>query len=105
LIPVVGSILYFLINAWYFAYGYLDYPMGRKGWSFKEKKQFMRFHKREQLVLGSFVYAFSLIPLLNLFVIPLATAAATLLFIRIEKQHHSIESSPEPMGNLALDES
>jgi CysZ protein len=102
LIPVVGSILYFLINAWYFAYGYLDYPMGRKGWSFKEKKQFMIFHKREQLILGSFIYAFSLVPLLNLFVIPLATAAATLLFIKIEKYHDSIESSMDPLNKVAL---
>ncbi|MCK5835181.1 MAG: EI24 domain-containing protein, partial [Lentisphaeria bacterium] len=86
-VPLVGSVLYFLINAWYMAYGYLDYPMGRKGWTFRDKKSFMKNHKREQLFLGCFIYAMSLIPLLNLFVIPWATAASTLLFIRIDTHH------------------
>jgi len=86
-IPFAGTILYFLINAWYMAYGYLDYPMGRRGWSFKDKQQFMKTHKKEQLILGCFIYGMSLIPLLNLFIIPWATAASTLLFIKIDTHH------------------
>ena len=90
-VPLVGSVLYFLINAWYMAYGYLDYPMGRKGWHFSDKKRFMKHHKKEQLFLGCFIYAMSLVPLLNLFIIPWATAASTLLFIRIEVHHQVVK--------------
>ena len=99
-VPLVGTVLYFLINAWYMAYGYLDYPMGRKGWSFKDKKKFMKKHKKEQLILGCFIYAMSLIPLLNLFIIPWATAASTLLFIKVDIHHQVLrEKSRKSIEN------
>ncbi|MGL4854565.1 MAG: EI24 domain-containing protein, partial [Lentisphaeria bacterium] len=41
-IPVVGSIIYFIINSWYLAYAYLDLPMARRAWNFKEKGKFLK---------------------------------------------------------------
>ncbi len=87
LIPFVGTVIFFCINSWYMAHGYLDYPMGRRGWSFKMKKKFLKDYNKEQLFLGFIIYGLSLVPIANLIIIPWATAASTLLFIEIEKNN------------------
>lgn len=93
LIPMVGTVVYFLINAWYAGFGYLDFPMGRRGWTYKEKCEFMKHAKKSQLMFGSVIYGMTMIPILNLVIIPWATAAGTLLFLKI-KAKNSLNNDP-----------
>lgn len=100
LIPFVGTIIFFCINSWYMAHGYLDYPMGRRGWSFKKKKEFLKDYNKEQLVFGTVIYGLSLVPLANLIIIPWATAASTLFFIKIETNNKLLENETQKIGEI-----
>ncbi len=91
LIPVAGTVAYFLINSWYAGFGFLDIPMGRRGWSFKEKKFFLQNYKYSQLWFGIITNAFTMVPILNLLIIPWATATGTLIFIRIKTENESLK--------------
>ncbi len=83
LIPVLGTVVYFLINAWYAGFGFLDLPMGRRGWTYRQKCNFLKGTAKTRLVFGCIIYAMTMIPLLNLLIIPWASAAGTLLFFKL----------------------
>ncbi len=97
LIPVIGTLIYFLINAWYMGFGFIDFSMGRRGWSWNEKKTFLKGTSQSRLLFGSVCYLLTTIPFINFFAIPLSVAAGTVLFLRIKNSQqneikiHSIE--------------
>jgi len=84
LIPVVNAvapILWILLGSWMMALDYMDYPMGNHDISFKEQKQTLQRHRSLSLGFGGTVLFFSSIPLINFFVIPIAVAGATQLWV------------------------
>ncbi len=80
-INVVAPALLFLFGAWMFAIEYIDYPMGNAGARFREVRQRLEQHRRQALGYGSAVAVASLIPVINLFVMPVAVAGATALYV------------------------
>lgn len=89
LIPLLGTVVYFLINSWYIGFSFLDIPMGRRGWTFKEKKFFLQNYKYSQLWFGIIINTLTMIPVFNLLIIPWATATGTLIFIEIREGNES----------------
>jgi CysZ protein len=80
-VNLVAPLLLFLFGAWMFALEYMDYPLGNHGALFKEVRQTMRRHRRVAYGFGSAVAIVSMIPVLNLFVMPVAVAGATALYV------------------------
>ena len=83
-IPVVNiaaPILIFLFGAWMFALEYFDYPMGNHGLLFKEVRRELRGQRSSALGFGVVVAGVSLVPILNLFIMPVAVAGATALYV------------------------
>jgi len=80
-INFVAPLLLFLFGAWMFALEYLDYPLGNHGALFKEVRQTLRKRRRVAYGFGSAVAVASMIPLVNLFVMPVAVAGATALYV------------------------
>lgn len=83
-IPVINLVAPFLLmtfGAWMFAMEYWDYPMGNHGAVFSDVRQFARKHKRAAFGFGCVVAFFSSIPLVNFFVMPVAVAGATALWV------------------------
>lgn len=104
-IPVVGIIAYFLINAWFIAFGYLDFPMARRGWTYEKKKIFFKGFWKSRLIFGSILYAGFMIPFINLMMVPAGTIAATILFIRIsqdEKKNELANQNSEQESEISL---
>ncbi len=87
LIPVLGPIGYTVLNGlvatWFLAMEYVDLPMGRVGWSIRERGQWAWDRKRAMLGFGSGVYITFLVPLLGYLVMPAAVVGGTLLFVRL----------------------
>jgi len=81
LINLVAPILLFLFGAWMFALEYVDYPMGNHGALFKDVRRTMRQRRRVAFGFGSGVAVVSMIPILNLFIMPIAVAGATALYV------------------------
>ncbi len=83
-VPFIGAFLFFIFGALFLAVDYLDFPMGRRAWSFTQKKQFLQAHKFEYLLFGIIVCFGMMIPFVNFLIFPIATIAGTLFFMECE---------------------
>jgi len=86
IIPGVNMISPFLwawFGAWMLALEYIDYPLGNYGMGFGEVKAKLKQHRWMSLGFGGAATLATMIPLVNLFVMPMAVAAATKM--RVEK--------------------
>ncbi len=72
LVPIIGS--------WLMAIDYLDYPADNRGISFKASLAKIHEKRLSHLLFGLLVSLMSLIPILNLFVVPAAVAGGTALW-------------------------
>lgn len=90
-IPVVNIIapaLLFLFGAWMFSLEYMDYPMGNHGALFRDVRRRMRQNRKAAYGFGCVVSLFSIVPFVNLFIMPVAVAGATALYVdHIRDQH------------------
>lgn len=80
-VNVVAPALLFLFGAWMFAIEYIDYPMGNAGARFGDVRRRLQQSRGQALGFGSAVALASLIPVVNLFVMPVAVAGATALYV------------------------
>jgi CysZ protein len=84
LLPVIGSVLWTLVaNAWtagWLAGAYLDAPMARHLYPFRDVQGVIADRFRLCLGFGTAVFVILWIPVVNLFLIPLASVGGTLLY-------------------------
>ncbi|WP_440997216.1 sulfate transporter CysZ [Arhodomonas sp. SL1] len=81
-IPVVNVLappLWAAYGAWILALEYCDYPLGNHGLAFAEQRRLLRRRPAMHLGLGAGLLAMTLIPGVNLLVMPTGVIAATLL--------------------------
>jgi len=81
LLNIVAPLLIFLFGAWMFALEYFDYPMGNHGKLFKEVRRELRTQRRSALGFGVVIAGLSLVPIVNLFIMPVAVAGATAMYV------------------------
>ncbi len=81
LLPLVGPVLWFLFTAWMMSIQYCDYPYDNHKIPFDHMKSDLRKHKGLTFSFGIIVTAFSMIPVVNLVVMPVAICGATLMFV------------------------
>lgn len=89
-IQVIAPFLWFLLNAWMMAVQYLDYPAENHQIPFSDFRKKITAARWPAFGFGTSVMLASMVPLLNLIVIPSAVIGATLFWIdmrapRIEK--------------------
>ena len=88
LINIVAPFLLMAFGAWMFAIEYWDYPMGNHGAGFSDVRKFARKHKPAAFGFGGAVALVSTIPLINFFVMPVAVAGATALWVEQLQDEH-----------------
>lgn len=85
IIPVLNiaaPVLWAMFGMWMLAIQYADYPMGNHRIFFAEQRRSLRKKRLTSLGFGSGVMLFTLIPVLNFFVMPVAVTGATLMCIK-----------------------
>ncbi len=80
-LPGIGQILWFLFTAWMMAIQYCDYPFDNHKISFDEMKRELNQRKGLSFSFGIIVTVFSMIPVLNLVVMPVAICGATAMWV------------------------
>lgn len=80
-INIAAPFLIFAFGAWMFALEYIDYPMGNHGKLFKDVKSSLQQRRPAALGFGFVVAVFSVIPIVNLVIMPIAVAGATALYV------------------------
>lgn len=88
IINIAAPFLVFAFGAWMFALEYIDYPMGNRGKLFKDVKGTLQQRRPLALGFGFVVAIFSIIPLVNLVIMPIAVAGATALYVEQIKNEH-----------------
>ncbi len=81
ILPVVGQILWFLFLAWMMAVQYKDYPFDNHKISFTRMRQALKQRQGLSYSFGITTAVFSMIPLVNLVVMPVAICGATALWV------------------------
>ncbi|AVJ56334.1 sulfate transporter CysZ [Idiomarina sp. OT37-5b] len=81
LIPVIGQVIWFVWVCWMMAIQYLDYPFDNHKLPFTRMRFELRAQKGKSLSFGLGITVLTMIPLINLIVMPLAIAAATSLWV------------------------
>lgn len=85
LIPVIGQtiapIIWFLFSAWMMAIQYCDYAFDNHKISFDDMKNALRQTRGTCYSFGATVTLFSMIPIVNFIVMPVAICAATAMWV------------------------
>lgn len=81
LLPVIGQVLWFLFLAWMMAVQYKDYPFDNHKIDFNAMRQALKKRQGLSYSFGITTAIFSMIPLVNLVVMPVAICGATALWV------------------------
>ena len=81
ILPVFGQVIWFLFSAWMMAIQYCDYPCDNHKISFADMKRILHAHRSHSFSFGITVSVFSLIPIVNFLVMPVAVCGATALWV------------------------
>lgn len=94
LIPGIGQtvapVLWFLFSAWMLAIQYCDYPFDNHKVPFKEMRTALRTRKITNMQFGALTSLFTMIPLLNLFIMPVAVCGATAMWVDCYRDKHAM---------------
>lgn len=80
-VPVFGQIIWYLFNAWMMAIQYCDYPYDNHKIAFGTMRQHLGQHKSRAFSFGIMVNLFSLVPVVNFIVMPVAICGATAMWV------------------------
>lgn len=89
-IPVIGQVLWFLFSAWMMAVQYCDYPFDNHKIPFHKMRADLLTRKTENFSFGAMVMLFSMIPLVNFLVMPVAICGATAIWVDHHKKHNQL---------------
>tara|TARA_R100001377_G_scaffold69969_1_gene45327 strand:- start:105 stop:866 length:762 start_codon:yes stop_codon:yes gene_type:complete len=88
LLPVVGQVIWFLFIAWMMAIQYKDYPFDNHKVPFATMKKMLKQKQGISYSFGITVALFSMIPIVNLVVMPVAICGATAIWVDHYKDMH-----------------
>lgn len=77
----ISGLLWFCFGAWMLSIQYLDYPLDNNQKSYRELMRFAKKHRWDSFTFGVCAMVGTMIPVVNLFVIPAAVAGATALYV------------------------
>ncbi len=80
-LPVIGPVLWFLFTSWLLAIQYVDYPYDNHKIDFRTMRSQLRARPADSFAFGITVNIACMIPLFNLFVMPIAVCGATALWV------------------------
>jgi len=81
ILPVFGQILWFLFSAWMMAIQYCDYPFDNHKVAFKDMRRTLNQSRGNCFSFGIGVSIFSMIPIVNFLVMPVAICGATAMWV------------------------
>ena len=79
--PIVGQVIWFLFIAWVLAVQYCDYAFDNNKYKFDYMRHILRQNRGACFGFGSAVSIFTMIPLINMIVMPVAICGATAMWV------------------------
>lgn len=88
MLPLIGQVVWFLFTAWMMAIQYCDYPFDNHKVGFKHMRMQLYASKQDTFLFGITVTFFSMIPIVNFVVMPVAICGATAMWVDKFKQQN-----------------
>jgi CysZ protein len=88
LLPVIGQVVWFLFTSWMMAIQYCDYPYDNHKITFEKMRGQLRSDLTGSYSFGITVSIASMVPFLNLLVMPVAVCGATAMWVDRYKNSH-----------------
>ncbi len=88
----VAPVLWFMFSAWMLSIQYCDYPFDNHKVSFQKMRSSLRQDKIDNLQFGALVSLFTMIPFLNLVILPVAVCGATAMWV--DRYHEQFIQPP-----------
>ncbi|ENM5784828.1 sulfate transporter CysZ [Vibrio metoecus] len=93
LIPALGQTLgplaWFIFTAWMLAVQYCDYPFDNHKVAFHDMRNTLKQNQSKAYGFGALVAFFTSIPIVNLFIVPVAVCGATAMWVEVFKVQRS----------------
>jgi len=103
-LPVIGPILWFVFTSWLLAIQYCDYPYDNHKIAFHTMRQQLRSQPATSFAFGMTVNIGYMIPLFNLFVMPIAVCGATAMWVdKLTEQNDPAMQMPGAKAYKQLD--
>ncbi|OTA17728.1 sulfate transporter CysZ [Xenorhabdus beddingii] len=97
-IPGIGQtiapVLWFIFSAWMLLIQYCDYPFDNHKVSFSAMRSTLRQDKIDNLQFGAAVSILTMIPIVNLFIMPVAVCGATAMWVDRYRAQHALNHRP-----------
>lgn len=88
ILPIGGQIIWFLFSAWMLTLQYADYSFDNNKVDFERMKYTLNQHKSVCFTFGAMVNIFTMIPIINFLVMPVAVCGSTAMWVeKFSKQH------------------
>lgn len=84
----VGPVLWFIFSSWVLAIQYCDYPFDNHKVRFKTMRDDLKQRQSKAYGFGMLVALFTAIPVVNLFVMPVAVCGATAMWVNEFREKH-----------------
>ena len=81
ILPVIGQLIWFAFTAWTMAIQYIDYPFDNHKVPFQRMRTVLSGDKGAAFSFGTAVTLFSMIPIVNFIVMPVAICGATAMWV------------------------
>jgi CysZ protein len=81
ILPGIGQLLWFLFCSWMLAIQYCDYPFDNHKVPFTTMRKALKLQWKHSYAFGISVYVLSLVPLINLLIMPVAVCGATAMWV------------------------
>lgn len=95
LLNIAVPILALLWGAWIITLQYVDYPADNNKLSFTQLRQKLKQHRFSTTGLGGTIMLGSMIPVVNIFIMPIAVAGGTLFWINELQEHQQAFTEDE----------
>lgn len=100
IVPPLASIVWFLWSGWLLGIQYVDYGADTRQVSFSTLRQQAKDHRLLVLTFGSLVLALTMIPLINLVIMPVAVIAGTRIWHKSLNTESLEENVPEAAATV-----
>ena len=77
----IGPLLWFIFTAWILAIQYCDYPFDNHKVTFNDMRGHLKQKQGKAYGFGALVSLFTTVPILNLFIVPVAVCGATSMWV------------------------
>lgn len=88
IINIVSPVLWFLFGSWMMVIQYCDYAFDNHKISFTDMKDRLKSDRMNNMPFGVLVSILTMIPIVNLFIMPAAVCGATAMWVDHYRQHH-----------------